>query len=87
MIKKLNTEIDRGMLYPQKDAIEIIGWRYINEKGVDKLKRQAEREGGQILILSPGNGSAAALSALPYSLSQNKESTSICFRELRALAK
>jgi hypothetical protein len=28
--------------------------------------RQAKREGGQILILSPMNGSAAALSALPF---------------------
>ncbi|MDR1089939.1 MAG: hypothetical protein LBL79_02595 [Prevotella sp.] len=60
-------------VYPKKDAIEIVGWRYINEKGIDKLKRQAEREGGQILILSPGNGSAAALSALPSS-SESKDS-------------
>lgn len=32
-------------------------------------KRQAEREGGQFLILSPGEGSAAALSALPSEVS------------------
>ena len=62
-------------IYPKKDAIEIVGWRYINAKGIDKLKRQAEREGGQILILSPNGGSAAALSALPYGSSQNEKLT------------
>jgi len=41
----------------------------VNEKGIEK----AEREGGQILILSPDKGSAAALSALPSnSLSTDK---------------
>jgi hypothetical protein len=29
------------------------------------MKRQTQREGGQFLILSPQEGSAAALSALP----------------------
>jgi len=33
-----------------------------------KNKKQAQREGGQFLILSPNNGSAAALSALPSNL-------------------
>jgi hypothetical protein len=51
-------------VYPSKDNIEVVGWRNIDERGLEKLKRQAEREDGQLLILSPGNGSAAALSAL-----------------------
>jgi hypothetical protein len=59
-------------VYPTKDAIEVVGWRYIDERGIAKLKRQAEREGGQILILSPNDGSAAALSALPPDLSAGK---------------
>jgi hypothetical protein len=59
-------------VYPTKDFIEVVGWRYIESRGMKKLKRQAEREGGQILILSPENGSAAALSALPLALSGDK---------------
>ena len=56
-------------VYNDKKQIEIVGWRRINEKGLAKMQRQAEREGGQFLILSPKNGSAAALSTLPHGLS------------------
>jgi hypothetical protein len=55
-------------VYPLKDNIEVVGWRNIDERGLKKLKRQAEREDGQLLILSPDNGSAAALSALAHNL-------------------
>lgn len=43
------------------------------QNGVAKMQRQAEREGGQFLILSPNDGSAAALSALPLGLSSASE--------------
>lgn len=56
-------------VYDDKKQVEIVGWRRINEKGLAKMQRQAEREGGQFLILSPNDGSAAALSALPHDLS------------------
>ena len=40
------------------------------------MKRQATREDGQLLILSPDNGLAAGLSALPSNLpSDNKVNT------------
>jgi hypothetical protein len=52
-------------VYDAKDNIEIVGWRKANEKKLEELKKQAAREGGQFLILSPDEGSAAALSALP----------------------
>ena len=38
-------------------------------------KAQARREDGQLLILTPNNGAAAALSALPSGLSSNDEVT------------
>ena len=60
-------------VYQYKENIEIIGWRLIDEKGLEKMKRQANREGGQFLILSPLEGSAAALSALPSDLSADKD--------------
>ncbi len=47
-----------------KDNVEIVGWRRIDSKGLSKLRRQAEREGGQFLILT-SEDAAAALSALP----------------------
>ncbi|MBQ8271167.1 MAG: hypothetical protein IJZ22_08215 [Bacteroidaceae bacterium] len=60
-------------VYRGKDVVEIVGWRMVNEKGLAKMQRQAEREGGQFLILSPNDGSAAALSALPLGLSSTSE--------------
>ncbi|MDR2684864.1 MAG: hypothetical protein LBB53_05750, partial [Prevotellaceae bacterium] len=59
----------------KKDNIEVVGWHYTDNKGIEKLKRQAEREGGQFLILSPKDGSAAALSALPSGLSSGGKGT------------
>lgn len=53
-------EVNKG-----KDNVEIVGWRRIDAKGIEKLKRQAEREGGQFLILT-SKDAAAALSALPF---------------------
>ena len=52
-------------VYQNKDKVEIVGWRYINEKGLERLKKQVKREDGHLLILSPSSGLAAALSALP----------------------
>lgn len=62
-------------VYNDKKQVEIVGWRLINEKGLAKMKRQAEREGGQFLILSPKDGSAAALSTLPHDLSSVDKDT------------
>lgn len=56
-------------VYAGKEYVEIVGWRKVDSKGLEKMKRQSEREGGQFLILSPGEGSAAALSALPSEVS------------------
>ncbi len=55
-------------IFEDKKQVDIVGWRRVNEKGLEKMKKQAEREGGQFLILSPEDGSAAALSALPQDL-------------------
>jgi hypothetical protein len=60
-------------VFPTKDNIEIVRWRYVDKRGMEKLKRQAECEGGQILILSPDNRSAAALSVLTSDLSTDND--------------
>ena len=68
-------------VFQGKDHVEIVGWRQVNEKGLAKMQRQAEREGGQFLILSPNDGSAAALSALPFGLSSESEDRNIVSNE------
>lgn len=47
-----------------KDNVEIVGWYTLDNRNLDKIKRQAEREGGELLILTP-KGAAASLSTLP----------------------
>lgn len=66
-------------VYENKDNTEIVGWRETNAKGLERLKKQAEQEDGQLLILSPEkeSGSAAALSALPSDLSSTDKGTEV----------
>lgn len=47
-----------------KDNVEIVGWYTLDNRNLDSIKRQAEREGGELLILTP-KGAAASLSTLP----------------------
>ena len=48
---------------PSKENLEVINWRWANEKSIQQIKNRAKREGGQILITTQG---AAGLSALAY---------------------
>lgn len=52
-----------------KDNTEIVGWRIVDARGLEKMKRQAQREDGQLLILTSEKEAAAALSTLPKNLS------------------
>ena len=47
-----------------KDNVEIVGWYTLDNRNLDRIKRQAEREGGELLILTP-KGAAASLATLP----------------------
>ena len=51
-----------------KNYVEIVGWRYANERNLAQLEKQAQREGGQFLILFPEGDTAAGLSTLPSDL-------------------
>lgn len=55
-----------------KDNIEVVGWHKLDKKGLEKLRKQAEREDGQLLILTSGKEAAAALSTLPPDVSVGK---------------
>ena len=53
-----------------KDNVEIVHWHYVDERGLEKIRRQAEREDGQLLILpSVASEEVGALSDPTLSLS------------------
>ena len=53
-----------------KDNTEVVHWHYLDDRGVEKIKRQAEREGGQLLMLpSDASEEAGALSSRTHDLS------------------
>lgn len=53
-----------------KDNVEIVGWYTLDNRNLERIKRQAEREDGELLILTP-KGAAASLSTLPSDLSSD----------------
>ena len=59
-----------------KDNVEIVGWYTLDNRNLDRIKRQAKREGGELLILT-SKEAAASLSTLPSDLSStDKDSDS-----------
>ena len=60
-----------------KDNVEVVGWYRLDDRNLERIKRQAEREGGELLILTP-KGAAASLSTLPLnssSVGKDKQSS------------
>ena len=37
----------------EKDNVEVVGWYTLDARNLERIKRQAEREGGELLVLSP----------------------------------
>ena len=74
----INTKDEKGHnrtvlleINPNKDNIEIVHWHYVDERGLEKIKRQAEREDGQLLILPSAKEEAGALSSPTSGLSSD----------------
>ena len=57
-----------------KDNVEIVHWHYLDDRGLEKIKKQAEREGGQLLILPSEKEEAGALSSRTSDLPADKGS-------------
>lgn len=55
-----------------KENVEVVGWYTLDDRNLTRIKRQAEREDGELLILTP-KGAAASLSTLPSDLSAGKD--------------
>ena len=54
----INTKDEKGKnrtvlleVNPNKDNVEIVHWYFVNERNLELIKKQAIREGGQVLIL------------------------------------
>ena len=58
-----------------KDNVEIVHWYSVDDRGVEKIKRQAQREGGHILILPSETEEAGALSGRQSGLSSESKDT------------
>ncbi len=56
----------------KKENVEIIGWYTLDERNLERIKRQAKREDGELLILT-SNDAAASLSTLPYGVSSGRK--------------
>lgn len=68
--------------------MEIVHWYYTNDIGIGKIKRQAEREGGHILILpSPAEEEAGALSGRTNGFSSDSKVTKDSENNNTSLAK
>ena len=70
----------------RKDNVEIVGCRYSGNEQLEQLKKQAEREGGQLLILN-SNEAAAGLSTLPSAVSNGKGKDKIETHQAKSFCK
>ena len=59
-----------------KDNVEIVGWYTLDNRNLDRIKRQAKREGGELLILT-SKEAAASLSTLPSDLSSTDKDSDL----------
>ena len=55
-----------------KDNVEIVHWHFVNDRGLEKIKKQADREDGQLLILPSNKEEVGALSDPTINLSAAK---------------
>ena len=62
-------------LSPEKENVEIVHWHYLRDESIETIKRQAEREGGHILILPSETEEAGGLSSRTLGLSSDGKVT------------
>lgn len=50
-----------------KDNVEVVGWYTLDERNLGRIKRQAERNGGELIMLTPKDDKVESLSTPPFS--------------------
>lgn len=65
-----------------KDNVEVVGWYTLDERNLGRIKRQAERNGGELIMLSP-NDKVESLSTPPLNSAANVDKSSETSKQSR----
>ena len=60
-----------------KDNVEVVGWYTLDQRNLDRIKRQAERNGGELIMLAPKGVKVESLSTPTQDLSSVGKDTKI----------
>lgn len=60
-----------------KDNVEVVGWYTLDQRNLDRIKRQAERNGGELIMLAPKGVKVESLSTPTQGLSSAGKDTKI----------
>lgn len=64
-----------------KDNVEVVGWYTIDERNLGRIKRQAERNGGELIMLTPKDDKVESLSTPPLSSAAKIDNSSETAKE------
>lgn len=64
-----------------KDNVEVVGWYTLDEKNLGRIKRQAERNGGELIMLTPKDDKVESLSTPPLSSAAKIDNSSETAKE------
>ena len=64
-----------------KDNVEVVGWYTLDERNLGRIKRQAERNGGELIMLTPKDDKVESLSTPPLSSAAKIDNSSETAKE------
>lgn len=64
-----------------KDNVEVVGWYTLDERNLGRIKRQAERNGGELIMLTPKDDKVESLSTPPLSSAAKIDNSSETSKE------
>lgn len=64
-----------------KDNVEVVGWYTLDERNLGRIKRQAERNGGELIMLTPKVDKVESLSTPPLSSAAKIDNSSETAKE------
>ena len=64
-----------------KDNVEVVGWYTLDERNLGRIKRQAERNGGELIMLTPKDDKVESLSTPPLSSAAKIDNSSETTKE------
>lgn len=64
-----------------KDNVEVVGWYTPDERNLGRIKRQAERNGGELIMLTPKDDKVESLSTPPLSSAAKIDNSSETAKE------